>query len=123
MRLILESDRSVRLRPGGASFSVESDGVVLSPFHLLAGALATCSWSVLESWSKHAGLALGDLELWVEWEFGGEPVRVAAMVLDVVWPGLPSARVAAARRAAGQCTVHHTLVHGTRVETRVRAGT
>lgn len=120
MRLILETEASIRLAPGGAELAVESAGEVsLSPFHLLAASLALCTWSVLASWAEQARLPAETLELVVRWEFGGDPVRVADVELRVEWPGLPAARRDAARRAAGQCTVHHTLEHGSRVTTRV----
>lgn len=120
MRLVLETEASVRLAPGGAELAVEPRGdVALSPFHLLGASLALCTWSVLVSWAEQGSLAVDGLELFVTWELGGDPVRVAEIVMDVLWPGLPPARVEAARRAAGYCTVHHTLEHGTRLTTRV----
>jgi uncharacterized OsmC-like protein len=122
MRLILESEASIRLVRGGAELAVEARGsVAISPFHLLAGSLALCTWSVLVTWAEEAGLPAEELELAVRWELGGDPVRVAEMALDVAWPGLPPSRVDAARRAAGHCTVHHTLEHGSRLTTRVLA--
>ncbi len=35
------------------------------------------------------------------------------------WPELPASRRAAAERAAGHCTLHHTLEHPPRVTTTV----
>jgi uncharacterized OsmC-like protein len=123
MRLIASSEDSIRLVPGGAGLVVESEeGVVLSPFHLLAASLAWCTWSVLAGWSGRARMSADELEVEVRWEFGGDPVRVAAMALDVVWPGLPAARLEAARRAAGHCTVHQTLEVGSALTTRVLPG-
>jgi uncharacterized OsmC-like protein len=123
MQLILESEDSIRLTVDGAELAVEAEGeVTLSPFHLLAASLALCTWSVLATWGRQAGLPVEGLELGVRWSFGGDPVRVSDVELDVVWPSLPPARRAAARRAAAHCTVHHTLEAGTRLETRVRVG-
>jgi uncharacterized OsmC-like protein len=120
MKLLLETESMVRLVPDGEGFVVEDAAAVgLSPFHLLGAALATCSWSVLTSWAQHARLGLEGLELAVEWRLGGDPVRVSNVRLTVLWPGLSEARLAAARRAAAQCTIHHTLARGSAVETRV----
>jgi uncharacterized OsmC-like protein len=120
MRLILETEASIRLSPNGPDLVVEPQGdVVLSPFHLLGASLALCTWSVLASWAEQANLPVEELELVVDWAFGGDPVRVSEVGLDVVWPGLPPARLEGARRAARYCTVHHTLEHGSRLTTRV----
>jgi uncharacterized OsmC-like protein len=121
MRIILESAESVRLAEGAAGVAVEgADDVALSPFHLLAASLAMCTWSVLQGWAGHAGIPAHGLELTVDWSFGEDPVRVSELRMDVAWPELPPQRREAARRAAAQCTVHHTLEHGTRVSTRVQ---
>jgi uncharacterized OsmC-like protein len=120
MRLIMETEDSIRLAPGGPELTMETPGdAALSPFHLLAASLAWCTRSVLVSWAQQASLSVEDLELVVRWEFGGDPVRVAEVEIDVVWPGLPAAGLGGTRRAAGHCTVHHTLQHGSRLTTRV----
>ena len=126
MKIILEDNDRIRLTADAGGFTFESaddagDGadVGLSPFHLLAASLATCTYSVLHSWAHHAGLPMEGLAIGVSWELGGEPVRVSDVRMELDWPGLPPARAEAARRAAAQCTVHHTLEHGSRVETRV----
>lgn len=122
MKIILESASSIRIAQSEGPLAVEAVAEAeLSPFHLLAASLAMCSWSVLHGWADHAGLPHSGLELVVEWSFGGDPVRVSELRLDLVWPGLPPRRQEAARRAAAQCTVHHTLEHGTVVSTRVRS--
>ncbi len=54
------------------------------------------------------------------WEIGGDPYRVTHVEMALEWPALPASRTEAARRAAAQCTVHHTLEAGSHVETRVR---
>jgi uncharacterized OsmC-like protein len=122
MRLILETETSIRLAPEGPELTVEARGeTMLSPFHLLAASLAMCTWSVLAAWAGHAGLSGEGLELAVSWQLGGDPVRVADVALEIEWPGLPAGRRAAAVRAARHCTIHHTLEHGARVTTRVAA--
>lgn len=120
MRIILESEDSIRLRSGAGGLELEAvAGVGLSPFHLLAASLGACTRSVLLAWAEAAALDIAGLEVVVDWEFGGDPVRVSEFRMVLVWPALPAARRAAAERAAAQCTVHHTLAHGSRVATRV----
>lgn len=123
MRILLEREDRIRLTASDGGFAFEAtDEAGLSPFHLLAASLATCTWSVLHGWAHHAGLSLEGLAIGVEWEIGGEPVRVSRMRMELEWPGLPEQRREAARRVAAQCTVHHTLEHGSAVETRVAPG-
>ena len=119
MRIVLETEHRIRLIPGDEGFMLEAGEAGLSPFHLLAAGLATCTHSVLHDWAHHAGLPLEGLEVVVEWEIGDAPLRVTGMDMEIVWPGLPAERRKAAVRAAAQCTVHNTLSHGTPVETRV----
>ena len=121
MRIHLESDDRIRLTAADSGFSFEGDAG-LSPFHLLGASLATCTYSVLHGWAHHAGLSMDGLSIGVEWELGGDPVRVSDVRMDLEWPGLPPERREAARRAAAHCTVHHTLEHGSEVETRVVDG-
>ncbi len=120
MRIVLESDSSIRLLDGDAGLVVDGGaGVGLSPLHLLAASLATCTRSVLDGWAREVGLPTEALEIRVEWDLGCDPVQVSALRLDVDWPGLPAPREAAARRVAGHCTIHHTLISGTSLSTRV----
>ena len=41
--------------------------------------------------------------------------------MDIVWPGMPEQRLAAAKRAAASCTIRRTLEHPPIVTTAVRA--
>jgi uncharacterized OsmC-like protein len=122
MRIILETEERIRLVADSDGFGFEAEGDAgLSPFHLLAASLATCTYSVVHSWAHHAGLAMDGLAIVVEWELGGDPVRVSDVRMDLEWPALPPSRREAARRVAAQCTIHHTLEHGSRVQTEVSA--
>lgn len=121
MQIHLSTDESIRLTTAGEAFSFEpGEAASLSPFHLLAASLATCTHAVLHSYGHNAGIPLDDLTIDVSWEFGGSPYHVTRMEMTLDWPGLPTQRREAARRAAAQCTVHHTLEQGSHVETRVR---
>jgi uncharacterized OsmC-like protein len=118
MEIHLSTDDSIRLTDTGPGFAFESGAAEsLSPFHLLAASLATCTYSVLQSYGQHAKIPLDDLAIDVGWTLGGDPFRVIDMEMVLHWPGLPAARREAARRAAAQCTIHHTLGHDLEVRT------
>lgn len=119
MRIVLESEHGIRLVPDDEPFGFDARDTGLSPFHLLAASLATCTYSVLHGWAHHAGLDLEGLEIGVAWELGEDPVRVTGMDMEIHWPALPPDRRDAAVRAAAHCTVHNTLRHPTPVETRM----
>jgi uncharacterized OsmC-like protein len=78
---------------------------------MLASALATCTFSVMEAWATHAGLGIDDLAVIVRWTFAEDPHRVDSMNVTFEWPSLPAKRYAAARRVAEMCTVHATLMN------------
>ena len=119
MEILLTTEDSIRLTAKGAALAIEPKGDTdLSPFHLLAASLATCTYSVLHSYGGHAAIELDDLTIDVEWELGGDPFRVTAMEMTIDWPALPPGRKAAAERAAARCTVHQTLHAGLDVTTR-----
>jgi uncharacterized OsmC-like protein len=121
MRMVLETEERLRLTGDGESVAFEAnEATTLSPFHLLAASLATCTYSVLYSWAEHASLPLDGIEIVVAWRLGGDPVRVSEMRMELAWPDLPASRREAARRAAAFCTVHRTLELGSHVETTVR---
>ena len=113
MKIILLADDHVRLEPVRGPMTIEATSaeMVYSPFHMLASSLATCTFSVIESWASHAKLSLDDLSIDVRWRFGEEPHRVSDLDVTFAWPSLPDNRVAAARRVAELCTVHATLLH------------
>ncbi|MEJ2503730.1 MAG: OsmC family protein [Gemmatimonadota bacterium] len=121
MEIHLTTDHSIRLADTGEGFAFEpGEASSLSPFHLLAASLATCTYSVLVGYAEHAGLPADGLGIDVSWELDGDPLRVTRMDMALEWPGLPETRRSAAVRAASHCTIHHTLERGSRVETRVR---
>jgi uncharacterized OsmC-like protein len=124
VKITLLSDDRIRMDGGAGPLSVEAESAETSysPFHMLASALATCTLSVLHAWAANAKLPAGDLAVEVGWRFAEDPHRVGAMSLDIDWPGLPEARLAAAQRVADLCTVKVTLKHPPEIATRVNAG-
>ena len=113
MKIILLSDDAIRLEPASGPLTIEalSAEQSYSPFHMLASALAICTFSVLHAWATHASLDSRDLALEVRWTFAEQPHRVEAMHVSFDWPSLPAKRVAAAERVAEMCTIHTTLRH------------
>ncbi|MEO8561183.1 MAG: OsmC family protein [bacterium] len=113
MKITLLSDDHIRLEPVPGPLTVEAASAEFSytPFHMLASSLATCTFSVIESWASHAKIPLDDLAIDVRWRFGDEPHRVSDLDVTFAWPSLPANRIAAARRVAELCTVHATLQH------------
>jgi uncharacterized OsmC-like protein len=113
MKITLLGDDSIRLEPTPGPMTIEASSAEMSysPFHMLGSSLATCTFSVINSWATHAKIPVDDLLIDVRWQFGEEPHRVANIDLSFTWPSLPSNRLAAAKRVAEMCTVHATLLH------------
>ncbi len=113
MKITLLADDAIRLEPVPGSMTIESSSadMVYSPFHMLGSSLATCTFSVIQSWATHAKIPLDDLVIDVRWKFGDDPHRVSDIAVTFDWKSLPPNRVAAARRVAELCTVHTTLHH------------
>lgn len=114
MKLTLLSDESVRFEPMPGPMTIEamSANQTYSPFHMMAGGLAYCTFSVMYAWAEHAGLPADDLTLDVSWSFTDDPHRVGDFVIRFNWPSLPSKRLQAAKRVAEMCTIHATLRQG-----------
>lgn len=123
MKLVLQGERIIRLTlEGGGELAVESGTdahVHLSPLHMLAASLATCTAAVLASWAEQAGLDTSDLAIGLEWDYVEEPYRVGEYRMHVEWPSLPQPRRSAALRVAEHCTVEQTLRHPTAIVTRL----
>ena len=113
MKITLLADDAIRLEPvpGPMTIEASSADMTYSPFHMLGSSLATCTFSVIQSWATHAKIPLDDLVIDVRWTFGEDPHRVSDIAVTFEWPSLPPKRVAAARRVAELCTVHATLHH------------
>jgi len=111
LTLLAEDRVRYELTTGPLTVDAPSADTQFSPFHMLGGSLASCTFSVLASWAEHAKLDFTDLVIEVAWTFAEQPHRVGTMSIELRWPSLPANRREAARRAANLCTVHHTLEH------------
>jgi uncharacterized OsmC-like protein len=113
MKITLLSDDAIRLEPIAGPMTIEASSaeMVYSPFHMLASSLASCTFSVMESWASHAKIPIDDLVIDVRWKFGEDPHRVSDIAVTFDWKSLPPNRIAAAKRVAELCTVHATLHH------------
>jgi uncharacterized OsmC-like protein len=123
VRLVLTGEDEVRLEAGGSGFEIVAGEAALSPFHLMAGSLASCTLLTVASWAAQAGIDAGGLAISVRWELAAEkPKRVERMEMVLRWPGLPENRVGAAERAATACPIHATLSRAASVDHRVETG-
>lgn len=121
MKLILEGETRVRLEAGGTGFEIESEGPPISPYHLLAGSLASCTMLTLGSWAGQAGIDVERLTIHLSWENAAErPARIQRIEMELHWPELPEERIRVAERAADLCPIHATLGRGTEIVRRVR---
>ncbi len=113
MKITLLGEDGIRLEDSAGRLTIEAPTAdhAYGPFHMLASALASCTFSVLQSWASHAKLDAAPLAVEVRWTFSEDPHRVGAMAVSLHWPGLPSERQASAKRAAAICGVHKTLEH------------
>jgi uncharacterized OsmC-like protein len=114
VKILLVEEDTIRLEPTEGQMTIEAPTPdrQYSPFHMLASALAYCTFSVLYSWASHANLSIEGMQIDVSWKFStDEPKRVSDMSLSFKWPSLPPARLTAAKRVAALCTVHETLLH------------
>ena len=113
MKITLLGDDAIRLEPVAGPMTIEASSaeVAYSPFHMLGSSLATCTFSVIQSWATHAKISVDDLVIDVRWKFGDDPHRVSDIAVTFDWKSLPPNRVAAARRVAELCTIHATLHH------------
>ena len=121
MKIILLSEDAIRLEPTSGPLTIASVNAEqsYSPFHMLAGALGTCTLSVMHAWATSASLNADDLAVEVHWTFAENPHRVDAIHLTLDWPSLPEKRHEAAQRVAEKCTVHATLHHPPSIKVNV----
>jgi uncharacterized OsmC-like protein len=124
MKLTLVSEEAIRYEaaPGMLTVDADTEERQFSPFHMLGGSLAVCTFSVLASWATHAKIPFDDLVIDVTWTFAEKPHRLDTMTLTFKWKSLPASRLEAAKRAAALCPVHTTLHQPTEVTIEGSAG-
>ncbi len=121
MRMILESELRIRLEVAGEGFAIASEDIAISPYHLLAGSLASCIVLLIQPWAERSGIDLGRVMISVGWEHAGDrDNRVKHMDVDLWWPGLLDSRKQVVQRLAEACPIHATLVSGTVITSSVR---
>ena len=113
MKLTLLSEESIRLEPIPGPMTIEAPSAErsYSPFHMVGGGLAYCTFSVMYAWAENAGLNADDLIIDVSWSFAEDPYRVGSFAIRFNWPSLPAKRLEAAKRVAEMCTIHATFHH------------
>ncbi len=113
MKLTLLTEDSIRLEPIPGPMTIEAPTAdrSYSPFHMVAGGLAYCTFSVMYAWAENAKLSAEDLIIDVSWTFADDPHRVAQYEIQFTWPSLPARRLEAAKRVAELCTIHATFMH------------
>lgn len=123
MRMILEGEDRIRFEMAGDGFEMSSEGPAISPYHLMAGSLASCTALTVESWAQGAGIDTGTLVISVAWEMVEErPKRISRLDMELRWPALPSDRVETAERVADLCPIHATLLRAAEVSRRIVPG-
>jgi uncharacterized OsmC-like protein len=113
MKITLTSEESIRLEPTSGPLTIEapSRDQGYSAFHMLASALATCTFSVLQSWGSNKDVHVDDLKIDVTWKFAEGEHRVETMDVKIEWPSLSAELWPRAMRAAHVCGIHQTLTH------------
>lgn len=121
MKITLISDDAVRFDDSPGPLTIEAPSVekAYSPFHMLASAIADCTYYTVRSWATNANVSAGDLAVEVKISFAEHPHRAGGFDVTLVWPSLPPERIEAAKRAAALCPVHQTLLHAPAITTTV----
>lgn len=113
MKISLLSDSRLRYEPSPGPLTVDAPtpDAQFSPYHMVAGGLAACTYAILVSWAQQAHLAVDDLTLEVTWSFVEKPHRLGRLDVHFAWPSLPAERLEAAKRVAARCPVHQSFEH------------
>ena len=111
MKIILTGEESLRLEPTTGPLTIEapSRDRGYSPFHMLASALGSCTFSVLQSWASNKNIGVDDLGIDVAWKFMEGQHRVESMRVTLDWPSLSAELWPRAIRAAHLCGIHQSL--------------
>ncbi len=124
MRITLVADDTVRYdaTPGPLTIEAPSADTPYTAFHMLASALAQCTYDTVRSWATNAGVPSDDLSVEVKLTFSERPHRASDFAVTLIWPSLPEERMASAKRAGELCAVHQTLTHHPQIDAVVRRG-
>jgi uncharacterized OsmC-like protein len=111
MKIILTGEESLRLEPTTGPLTIEAPSRErgYSPFHMLASALGSCTFSVLQSWASNKNIGVDDLGIDVAWKFMEGQHRVESMRVRLDWPSLSAELWPRAIRAAHLCGIHQSL--------------
>jgi uncharacterized OsmC-like protein len=116
MRVVLEGEHRLRLEVAGDGFEITSEGASISPYHLLAASLASCTALTVSSWADGAGIAAHTMVIAVVWEMAADkPKRITRVEQTLRWPELPADRIGVVHRLARLCPIETTLERGTTV--------
>lgn len=113
MKISLLSDNRLRYEPAPGLLTVDAPApdAQFSPYHMVAGGLASCTHAIMASWAHQAKLSADDLVIEVEWAFVEQPHRLGRLDVHFTWPSLPAERLEAAKRVAARCPVHQSFEH------------
>ncbi len=113
MKITLTGEESLRLEPVPGILTIEAAtrDRGYSPFHMIASGLASCTFSVLQSWASNKNIAVDDLKIDVDWKFVEGEHRFERMNVKLDWPSLSAELWPRALRVADVCGVHQTLTH------------
>ncbi len=113
MKITLLDEYRLRYEPSPGPLTVDalSPDAQVTPYQLVAGGLAACTYSIMASWAEQAKLSADDLTLEVTWSFVEKPHRLGTLDLRFDWPSLPVERLEAAKRVAARCPVHLSFEH------------
>jgi uncharacterized OsmC-like protein len=97
--------------PGPLTVDAPAPDAAVTPYQLVAGGLAACTYAIMASWAEQAKLTADDLTIEVTWGFVEKPHRLGNLDLRFDWPSLPAERLEAAKRVAARCPVHLSFEH------------
>jgi hypothetical protein len=110
MHLIPTAENQIRLDMAGDEFETVSDEVPLSPYHLVAAGLASCTALTVQSWAAAASIDLRGLMLTIAWTVASErPRRISHMDMVMQWPGAAATPSSGGGARSGFMPDHETL--------------
>ncbi len=68
MRMVLEDESRIRLEMAGEGFEITAEDISISPYHLLAGSLASCIALVMAPWAERSAIDMEPLTISIDWE-------------------------------------------------------